>query len=80
MLDALDGEQQFAGMQLPPSAELTAIIGQHRADLDAEFGMKRQDPLVEQTAGGDRQLRGLDLGEGRRADGAHRHLDRLASD
>ncbi len=67
-------------MLLVSPAELTAIIGQHRADLDAEFGMKRRDPLVEQAAGGDRQFRGVDLGEGCRADGAHRYLDKFASD
>jgi hypothetical protein len=54
VLDALDGEQQFAGMQLRPYAEFAVIVAQHRADLDAEFSMKRQDPLVEQIAGGDR--------------------------
>jgi hypothetical protein len=64
VLDALDGEEQLVGVALRLAAEVAAIVGQHRADGDAEVLVEGQDAIVQQIARRDRHLRRVDLREG----------------
>ena len=46
-----------------------AVVGQYGLDLYAEGFVEGQHAVVEQLGGGDGHLRGIDLGEGQRAEG-----------
>jgi hypothetical protein len=50
VLDALDGQEQFVGMALGLAAEFAAIVGQDRADGDAQMLVEGQDSVVQSRA------------------------------
>lgn len=61
-------------MALGFSAELSTVIGQDSLDIYPEGFVEGQYAVVGQLCGGYRHLRGVDLGEGQRAEGVYDDL------
>lgn len=74
VLYVVHSKHQFVGMTLDSSAELPTVVGQDSLDLYSESFVKGQHAVVEQLCGGNRHLRGVDLGEGQRAEGVYDDL------
>jgi hypothetical protein len=60
MLDALELQEQFVGMTIGPTAEFSAVVGEHGLDRDAVRFEARQDIRVEQVDGSDQHLVGVE--------------------
>ena len=64
VLDALELQEQLVGMLVVSPAELPSIVRQHRLHLGLMGLEGRQDVVVQQLYGGDRQLVGIEPGPG----------------
>ena len=60
MLDLLELQEQLVRMLVGPPAELAAVVGQHAVDRGAVGLEGRDDVVVHQVDGGDRQLARLE--------------------
>ena len=63
VLDPLHCDEQFVRMLFLDAAELAAVIGEDRADFDAERSVEGQDADIERVAGGNRYLGAVDLAD-----------------
>lgn len=74
MLDLFELQEQFVGVMILPSAELTAVIGQNGGD-SCVVGLKEgQDIVVEHMHSGDRHLIGIQPAPGIAAVAVHDSL------
>ena len=60
VLDLFQLQEQLVGMPVGPAAELAAVVGQHGLDPGLVLLEGRDDIVVHQVHGGDRQLVGIE--------------------
>lgn len=63
VLDAFELQEQLVGMLVVSAAELPSIVRQHRLHVGLMCFEGRQDVVVQQLYGGDRQLVGIALAQ-----------------
>ena len=77
VVDFVERQHQLVGMMLGTATELAAVVGEDGLDRDADGFVEGQDPAVEQVGSRGRHLfspRGVNLGEGQRAEGVDNDL------
>ena len=75
VLDVVERQQQLVRVVLGASGELAPVVAEYGFNCHAEGIVERQYSIMEQVGGGDRHLRGVDLGERQGTEGVDDDLN-----
>lgn len=64
MLDTFELEEEFVGITVRPAVELPTVVEENSLDDNLVFFEEGQDVVVEEVNGGQRDLGGVEPGEG----------------